>query len=221
MFALNGIWKRFGSADILRGASMAVGRAERLCLMGPSGAGKTMLLRIFAGLESPDRGQVVFDGEDVTNRPANLRSSNMMFQDLGLFDHLDVVDNIMYGLRRLSLSERDKLERVVELIQFAELGTLERRMPSALSGGQRQRVALARALARRPGLLLLDEPFSAQDQPRAERLGTRLQELARQQGTAVVMVTHDRQFAQGWADRILTVQDGLVQQHEMSEKILL
>src|SRR3954453_6107105 len=161
------IAKEFGETAALRGVSVDVRAGELLALLGPSGSGKTTLLRIIAGLEIPDRGRVLFGGEDATAIPVQKRQVGFVFQHYALFRHLTVAGNIAYGLRARSRatrpSEDDIRRRVGELLDLVQLSGLERRFPAQLSGGQRQRVALARALAVEPRVLLLDEPFGALD----------------------------------------------------------
>lgn len=157
----------FGDFPALRDVSLEIAPGELVALLGPSGSGKTTLLRVIAGLNTPDRGRVLFDGEDATNLSVQERRVGFVFQNYALFKHLTVADNIAYGLnvrpRRLRPSRTEIVNRVNELLGFVQLEGLGQRFPAQLSGGQRQRVALARALAIEPRVLLLDEPFGALD----------------------------------------------------------
>src|SRR5690349_23238085 len=150
--------KRFGAVLAVDNVDLEVSRGELFALLGGSGCGKTTLLRLLAGFETPDSGRIVIDGQDMTGVPAHLRPVNMMFQSYALFPHLDVAGNVAYGLRREGAGKAEIAERVAEALALVKLEGLGGRKPSQLSGGQRQRVALARALVKRPKLLLLDEP---------------------------------------------------------------
>jgi putrescine transport system ATP-binding protein len=189
-----------------------VGQGEFLALLGGSGSGKSTLLRLIAGFEAPDAGRVILQGRDITALPPQRRPVAMMFQSYALFPHLCVAENIAYGLRRAGEGRSAIAARVAELVRLLHLEGLEGRRPAALSGGQQQRVALARALARRPPLLLLDEPLAALDAGLRERTGLELRALQRATGASFVMVTHDQAEALALADRVALLDGGRLAQ---------
>ncbi len=205
---IEGLRKHFAGVPVLNDVSLAVYRGEFFSLLGSSGSGKTTLLRLLAGLETPDAGRILIDGEDVTGIPPHHRPVNMMFQSYALFPHLDVFENVAFGLREEGLPEAEIRRRVEEMLALVEMAAFARRRPDRLSGGQRQRVALARCLVKRPKLLLLDEPLAALD--RSLRVRTQL-ELARIQdrlGITFLMVTHDQAEAIALSSRIAVMRDG-------------
>lgn len=193
-----------GSA-LLPAVDLDVAPREIVAVVGASGAGKSTLLATIAGILAPIAGQVRVDGIDVTDRPIHERGIGLVFQEPLLFPHLDVRDNVAYGLRRLGLPRSDARAQAADLLAWVGLAGLERRPVSTLSGGQAQRVALARALAPEPAVLLLDEPFSALDGDLRERLATEVAWLLRERGTAALHVTHDQREAAAVADRILRI----------------
>jgi len=202
LLRIEGVTKRFGSFAAVENVSLDINAGEFFALLGPSGCGKTTLLRMLAGFEAPDDGRVLLAGENITDRPPHLRPVNMMFQNYALFPHLNVENNIAFGLKRAGMARPEIAARVAEMVALVRLDGLERRKPDQLSGGQRQRVALARALARRPGLLLLDEPLAALDKKLREETQAELTKVQRKLGTAFVVVTHDQEEAMALADRI-------------------
>ncbi len=206
MLEITGLVRRFGAVSALAGIDLQVAAGEVFVLLGGSGSGKTTLLRCIAGFEQPDNGSIRLNGADLLPLPPHLRPLNTMFQSYALFPHMSVADNIGFGLRHLDRAARRA--RVGEMLDLVRLSGLGARRPDQLSGGQRQRVALARALARRPALLLLDEPLSALD--RALREGTRAELLALQRalGTTFVLVTHDQEEALSMATRIGLMREG-------------
>lgn len=209
---IEGLTRRFGAVTAVDGVDLDVARGELFALLGGSGCGKTTLLRMLAGLETPDAGRIVIDGQDMTATPAHLRPVNMMFQSYALFPHMDVAANVGYGLRREGVAKAEIAERVREALALVQLEGLEARRPAQLSGGQRQRVALARALIKRPKLLLLDEPLAALD--RKLREGTRF-ELVRLQerlGLTFIVVTHDQDEAMSMATRLAVMNQGRIVQ---------
>jgi len=209
---IEGLTKRFGAVTAVDEVDLEIGRGELFALLGGSGCGKTTLLRVLAGFETPDAGRVIIDGQDMTGVPPHLRPVNMMFQSYALFPHMNVADNVGYGLRREGLAKAVIAERVDEVLAQVRLSEFAERRPSQLSGGQRQRVALARAVVKRPKLLLLDEPLAALD--RKLREGTRF-ELVRLQaelGLTFVMVTHDQEEAMSMASRLAVMDAGKVVQ---------
>ena len=207
---MEGVTKRFGAALAVDGLSLEIAEGEFFALLGGSGSGKSTLLRIIAGFERPDAGRVILQGRDVTALPPPQRPVAMMFQSYALFPHMNVTDNIAYGLRRAG--DRNPDARVAELMELLGLGGLEARRPHQLSGGQQQRVALARALARRPPLVLLDEPLAALDSGLRESTGLELRALQRRLGASFVMVTHDQSEALSLADRVAVLHQGRIAQ---------
>jgi molybdate transport system ATP-binding protein len=215
--------KRFPSGPEIRADSLLTGeRARVTVLFGPSGAGKTTILRCLAGLLRPEEGQIRFGEKTWSNAaeglflPARKRRVGFVPQDYALFPHLSVEKNLGYGLRDLRRSERGK--RVAEMIAWLGLAGLEERLPHELSGGQQQRVALGRAVARRPGLLLLDEPLTALDAPTRARLRGELRQLLKDVGAPTVLVTHDRADALALGDELVVMDSGkIVQQGSPSE----
>jgi putrescine transport system ATP-binding protein len=173
--------------------SLDIKAGEFFALLGPSGCGKTTLLRMLAGFETPDEGRILLDGKDIAQVLPHQRPVNMMFQNYALFPHLNVRDNIAFGLKRAGMPRNPRsMTRVAEMVALVKLEGLEKRKPDQLSGGQRQRVALARSLARRPQVLLLDEPLAALDKKLRESTQLELMELQRRLGMTFIIVTHDQ-----------------------------
>lgn len=210
LLSIQGITRRFGGMTALDRLSLEIGAGEFFALLGGSGSGKSTLLRVVAGFERPDAGRVLLQGQDITGLPPQHRPVAMMFQSYALFPHISVAENIAYGLRRAG--ERNPMPRVAELLALLGLQGLEARRPHQLSGGQQQRVALARALARRPPLVLLDEPLAALDSGLRERTGLELRALQRRLGASFVMVTHDQAEALSLADRVAVLDRGRIAQ---------
>ncbi len=217
---LENITKRFPEGGGVRDFSVDVRDGEFLALLGPSGCGKTTTLRVVAGLEAPDDGRVLFDGVEVTHLPPEKRGAAMVFQNYALFPHMNVFENVAFGLRARKMSRPAIDARVAEALGQVQLDGLARRRVTELSGGQQQRVALARALAIHPRILLLDEPLSNLD---AElRLATRQQlaSLQKALGITAIYVTHDQEEALELADRIAVLQNGVCQQVGTPQEIL-
>jgi len=210
------ISKKFGAFAALHDVSLQVRSGELLALLGPSGSGKTTLLRVIAGLEIPDVGQVAFEGEDVTGKNAYERRAGFVFQHYALFQHMNVYENIAFGLRVLPRRKRPNAAaiaaRVTELLKLIQLEGFEKRLPSEVSGGQRQRVALARALAVEPRVLLLDEPFGALDAKVRKDLRKWLRHFHDQTHLTSLFVTHDQDEAFELADRVVVFNEGQIQQ---------
>jgi putrescine transport system ATP-binding protein len=204
--------KRFADVLAVDRLSLDIFRNEFFALLGPSGCGKTTLLRILAGFETPDAGSVALDGRDLAATPPYRRPVNMMFQNYALFPHLSVSGNIAFGLRQDGLAKAAIAERVEEMLALVKLEGLGRRMPDQLSGGQRQRVALARSLAKRPQVLLLDEPMAALDRKLREETQFELMDLQARLGTTFVIVTHDQEEAMTVADRMAVMDRGRIVQ---------
>jgi len=204
--------KRFDDVAAVNDVTLDIREGEFFALLGPSGCGKTTLMRLLAGFESPDAGRVLLAGEDLAGVPPHRRPVNMMFQSYALFPHLDVAGNIAFGLKQEGLGRAAIAERVDEMLALVQLSGLGRRRPDQLSGGQRQRVALARALAKRPKMLLLDEPMAALDRKLREETRYELKALQSRLGTTFLIVTHDQEEAMSLADRIAVMRDGAIEQ---------
>ena len=205
---LQNLSKSFGAHQAVRDVSLSIERGEFFALLGPSGCGKTSLLRLLAGLERPDKGRIFIAGRDVTDTPPHKRPVNMMFQSYALFPHMSVARNVGFGLVQDGMPRRDVAARIAELLRLVQLEGFENRMPDQLSGGQKQRVALARALARRPEILLLDEPLAALDQRLREETQFELAHLQERLETTFVVVTHDQREAMVMAHRMAVMQAG-------------
>jgi spermidine/putrescine transport system ATP-binding protein len=204
--------KSFGPQLVLDEVSFHVQGGEFVTLLGPSGCGKTTLLRIVAGLETADAGRVLLSGRDLCGLPANRRPVNTVFQSYALFPHLDVFENVAFGLRARRFAEAEIKRRVESALELVELAPLARRHTHQLSGGQRQRVALARAVVNEPEILLLDEPMSALDAKLRAEVQIELRRLQRRLGTTFILVTHDQNEAMTVSDRILVMRGGQVEQ---------
>jgi spermidine/putrescine transport system ATP-binding protein len=212
MVELRGVTKRFGSCTAVDDVSLAIHTGEFITLLGPSGCGKTTLLRLLAGFETPDAGAILLANEEVTHLPPYRRNVNQVFQSYALFPHLNVRDNIGFGLRMQRVREAESQERIREMIELVALTGLETRQPHQLSGGQRQRVALARAIVCRPKVLLLDEPLSALDAKLRHAMQLELKRLQRHLGLTFVFVTHDQDEALTMSDRIALMNGGRIEQ---------
>jgi putrescine transport system ATP-binding protein len=212
LLRIEGVAKKFGSFRAVDRVSLDIAAGEFFALLGPSGCGKTTLLRMLAGFETPDEGRILLDGKDIAQVLPHERPVNMMFQNYALFPHLNVRDNIAFGLRRAGMAKTGISTRVAELVALVKLDGLEKRKPDQLSGGQRQRVALARSLARRPQVLLLDEPLAALDKKLRGSTQLELMELQRRLGMTFIIVTHDQEEAMTVAGRIGVMDAGRLDQ---------
>jgi len=219
---IEGVTKRFGAITAVDNVDLVIERGELFALLGSSGCGKTTLLRLLAGFETPDAGRLIIDGQDMTGVPPHRRPINMMFQSYALFPHMNVAENVGYGLRREGLPKPEIATRVAEALEQVRLSDYAARRPAQLSGGQRQRVALARALVKRPKLLLLDEPLAALDRKLREGTRFELVRLQEELGLTFVMVTHDQEEAMSMASRLAVMDLGRVVQvgtpHEVYER---
>jgi putrescine transport system ATP-binding protein len=212
LLRIDAVVKKFGAFRAVDRLSLDIRAGEFFALLGPSGCGKTTLLRMLAGFETPDEGRILLNGRDIAQVLPHQRPVNMMFQNYALFPHLTVRDNIAFGLKRAGVSRSEIDIRVAELVALVKLEGLEKRKPDQLSGGQKQRVALARSLARRPQVLLLDEPLAALDKKLRESTQLELMELQRRLGTTFIIVTHDQEEAMTVASRIGVMDAGRLEQ---------
>jgi len=208
LLELRDIHKQWDHRPLLAGVSLSVQAGETVALLGASGSGKSTLLKIAAGLEAPDAGTVWFDGVDITELPPEQRGFALMFQDFALFPHLNVVDNVAFGLVEQGVRKAQARERARTMLQRFGLGAHANSRVWTLSGGEQQRVALARALITQPRALLLDEPFSALDATLREQLRGEFRERIREAGIAAILVTHDEAEARAMAQRAWGMKDG-------------
>jgi putative spermidine/putrescine transport system ATP-binding protein len=209
---LDGIRKAFGDVVAVDGVDLEIGRGEFFTMLGPSGSGKTTMLRLVAGFERPDGGRVVLRGVDVTDRPPYARNVNTVFQDYALFPHMNVADNVGYGLMITRVRGEERRRRVDEALAMVRLEGFEGRRPAQLSGGQRQRVALARAIVNRPQVLLLDEPLGALDLKLRQEMQTELKRIQGEVGITFLYVTHDQEEALTMSDRLAVFNLGRIEQ---------
>jgi ABC-type Fe3+/spermidine/putrescine transport system ATPase subunit len=210
--SLSHITKSFGAAPVVQDVDLAIEHGEFFALLGPSGCGKTTLLRMIAGFETPDSGTIRIDDAVMNAMPPHQRPTNMVFQSYAIFPHLNVFDNIAYGLRKLKLSKDALRARVEAMLATVRLEGLGERAANQLSGGQRQRVALARALVREPKVLLLDEPLGALDKRLRETMQVELRAIQRKVGITFLLVTHDQEEALSLSDRVAVMSSGKILQ---------
>ncbi|WP_103105157.1 sulfate/molybdate ABC transporter ATP-binding protein [Brevibacillus reuszeri] len=220
---VDNISKSYKNFTALKNVSLQIPEGELVALLGPSGSGKTTLLRLIAGLEQPEEGRILFNGEDNTDRDVRERQVGFVFQHYALFRHMNIFDNIAFGLtvrsRKTRPSKEEIREKVHSLLKLVQLEGLAHRYPSQLSGGQRQRVALARALAVEPKFLLLDEPFGALDTKVRQELRRWLRHLHGKLGLTILFVTHDQEEAMELADQVVVMNEGKVEQVGSPEEI--
>jgi iron(III) transport system ATP-binding protein len=212
LLSLKNLCKRYDTTQAVADVALDVERGEFFGLLGPSGCGKTTTLRMIAGLEKPDTGTIAFDGHDITNRPPERRGFGMVFQNYALFPHLNVFENVAFGLRARHKPPREIGERVSNALELVQLPGYEKRRVDELSGGQQQRVAIARAIAIEPALLLFDEPLSNLDVALREETRSELRELVTRLGLTAVYVTHDQEEAFALCDRIAVMVGGRILQ---------
>lgn len=204
--------KQFEDTLAVEEVSLNINRGEIFALLGGSGSGKSTLLRMLAGFERPSTGRIFLDEQDITDLPAYQRPINMMFQSYALFPHMSVAENIAFGLKQEGMGKAERAARVAEMLKLVQMTQYARRKPDQLSGGQRQRVALARSLAKRPKLLLLDEPMGALDKKLRSQMQLELVEIIEAVGVTCVMVTHDQEEAMTMAERIAIMHQGRIAQ---------
>jgi len=212
LLTIRGIRKRFGAREVLRGISLEVAEGEFLTVLGESGSGKTTLLRLIAGFEQADSGEILMSGERIDELPPYKRPVNTVFQQYALFPHMNVKENVAYGLRVTGVASSEATQRADQALAQVKMTEFASSSPTKLSGGQQQRVALARALVNRPKLLLLDEPLSALDANLRRQMQSELKSLQREVGISFVFVTHDQDEAMALSDRIALLRDGLLEQ---------
>ena len=210
MLEIRKIRKYYENKLLLDDISFTLGADETVCLLGPSGGGKSTLLRIIAGLEQAESGQVFWDGQDVSAEPAHLRNFGLMFQDYALFPHLNVGENVAFGLRMQHLPDEDIRRRVAETLALVNMSAFAKRRVTDLSGGEQQRVALARALVPHPRLLMLDEPLGALDRALRAQLSEDLRAVLQQMDIPVIYVTHDQEEAFAFGDRLFVLHEGRI-----------
>ena len=209
---LQQIRKSFANTEVLKGIDLEAGQGEFITLLGASGCGKTTTLRIIAGLELPDRGQVILEGRDITDWEPNKRDVNTVFQNYALFPHMNVADNVGYGLKIRKVPKAQITERVERALRLVQLEEYKKRMPGQLSGGQKQRIAIARAVINEPKVLLLDEPLGALDLKLRKQMQLELKRLQKQMGITFIYITHDQEEAINMSDRIGVMHEGVLEQ---------
>jgi len=219
MLKLENITYAYDDLVAVNDVSLTIDEGEIVCLLGPSGCGKTTLLRVIAGLAKDYEGHVIFDGHDVADVAVHERDFGLMFQDFALFPHMNVADNIAYGLKRQSKSKNDRDSRVAEMLDRVGLEGFDDRDVNMLSGGQKQRVALARSLAPNPRLLMLDEPLGSLDALLREQLVVELRDIIHSVGLTSIYVTHDQKEAYAIADRVVVMNDGKIEQVDIPQQI--
>ena len=209
---LQQIRKSFADTEVLKGIDLEAGQGEFITLLGASGCGKTTTLRIIAGLELPDSGQVILEGRDITDWEPNRRDVNTVFQNYALFPHMNVADNVGYGLKIRKVPKAQIAERVERALRLVQLEEYGKRMPDQLSGGQKQRIAIARAVINEPKVLLLDEPLGALDLKLRRQMQLELKRLQKQLGITFIYITHDQEEAINMSDRIGVMHEGVLEQ---------
>ena len=219
LLELDRINKRFGKTVVAEEFSLSVASGEFFTFLGPSGSGKSTILRMVAGLDAPDRGRILVNGTDVKDTPSWRRDMGMVFQDYAIFPHMNVAENVSYGMKVRGTGGPSIKKRVQELLQLVGLSGMEKKNVTVLSGGERQRVAIARALAPDPSLLLLDEPMAALDEKIRREMQTELKQIQRRTGTTFLYVTHDQEEALTMSDRIAVINMGRCVQCDLPETV--
>lgn len=219
ILSIRNITKSFGDKTVISNLSLDIEKGRFITLLGPSGCGKTTTIRMIAGLEAPDCGNILLNGQDVTALPPDKRSVNTVFQNYALFPHLNVYKNIAYGLKVLKYSKDEIRKKVQDILSLVELPGFELRMPGELSGGQRQRVAIARALVLNPDILLLDEPLGALDLQLRRQMQRELKAMQTRLGITFIYITHDQEEAMAMSDEIVIMQDGQIVQQGTPREI--
>ena len=209
---LQQIRKSFADTEVLKGIDLEAGQGEFITLLGASGCGKTTTLRIIAGLELPDSGQVILEDHNITDWEPNKRDVNTVFQNYALFPHMNVADNVGYGLKIRKVPKAQIAERVERALRLVQLEEYKKRMPDQLSGGQKQRIAIARAVINEPKVLLLDEPLGALDLKLRRQMQLELKRLQKQLGITFIYITHDQEEAINMSDRIGVMHEGVLEQ---------
>ena len=209
---LQQIRKSFADTEVLKGIDLEAGQGEFITLLGASGCGKTTTLRIIAGLELPDSGQVILEDHNITDWEPNKRDVNTVFQNYALFPHMNVADNVGYGLKIRKVPKAQIAERVERALRLVQLEEYGKRMPDQLSGGQKQRIAIARAVINEPKVLLLDEPLGALDLKLRRQMQLELKRLQKQLGITFIYITHDQEEAINMSDRIGVMHEGILEQ---------
>ncbi len=212
LIEIKNLSKEFDGEIVLKEIDLTIKENEFVTLLGPSGCGKTTILRILAGFETPTTGDILFEGLSIVNLPPNKRNLNTVFQKYALFPHLNVFENIAFGLRLKKMKEKDIVQKVKQMLKLVKLENYEHRNVNRLSGGQQQRVAIARALVNEPKVLLLDEPLAALDLKLRQEMQYELKEMQRQTGITFIYVTHDQEEALTMSDTIVVLNNGLIQQ---------
>ena len=211
--SVKNIVKKFDTQTALNNVNVDIEKGELVSILGPSGCGKTTLLRIIAGLETPDMGQVFIDGKDCTQLPPSKRNFGIVFQSYALFPHMTVAQKLMFGLNQQKhLSKEERKERAREVLEMVDLYDHRKKYPSQLSGGQQQRIALARAISLKPAFLLLDEPLSALDAKVRVKLRAEIRRIQKKLGITTILVTHDQEEALTMADKIVVMNNAVVEQ---------
>lgn len=210
MLELKRIHKKFANTEVLRDFSVSVGPGEFISLLGPSGCGKTTALRIIAGLEDPDQGDIFFEGKEITHQPASSRPFNLVFQKYALFPHLSVFENVAFGPRINGFKKNEVNIMALEFLSLVKMENFSHRSIYSLSGGQQQRVALARALVNKPKILLLDEPLSALDKNLRQEMQNELKQIQNRLKTTFIFVTHDQEEAINMSDRVILMDKGQI-----------
>ena len=219
LIELKGISKNFGDTQVLRNVDLYIRKKEFLTLLGPSGCGKTTMLRIIGGFEFPTEGKVLFEGKDITDVPPYRRRVNTVFQKYALFTHMNVFDNIAFGLKLKKMGKQEIARRVGRMLELVNMEGYEKRWADSLSGGQQQRIAIARALVNEPEVLLLDEPLGALDLKLRKNMQLELKAMQQELGITFIYVTHDQEEALSMSDTIVVMDKGRIQQIGKPEDI--